>query len=206
MSSWARLALLVLLAAPPAAAGPVGRAALRAEIAAWNIDIRPDGAGLPPGQGSVTDGEALYAEACAACHGDFGEGLGRYPALSGGQGTLKADRPTKTVGSFWPHLSTLFDYTRRAMPAYQGQSLTDDQVYALTAYILNLNDLVPADFTLTRQNFTTIRLPNADGFRPDDRATAEDPLFRAPPCRQDCRTAPRITARASPDVTPDDAN
>lgn len=205
MSKWARAGLLAALlgAGLPARAGPVGRPALPAEIAAWNIDIRPDGQGLPEGQGTVAEGETLYSEKCAACHGDFGEGLGRTPALAGGRGTLTADRPTKTVGSFWPHLSTLFDYTRRAMPAYEGRSLNDAQVYALTAYILNLNDLVPADFTLSRANFTTIALPNARGFHPDDRAKTEDPLFRHAPCRIDCRAPVKITRRATVDVTPD---
>lgn len=193
----------LLGAALPAGADPVGRPALPAEIAAWNIDIRPDGQGLPDGQGSVAEGETLYSDKCAACHGDFGEGLGRTPALAGGQGTLNADRPTKTVGSFWPHLSTLFDYTRRAMPAYQGQSLSDHEVYAITAYVLNLNDLVPADFTLSKTNFTSVVLPNARGFRPDDRATTEDPLFRHAPCMKDCRAPVAITRRTSADVTPD---
>src|SRR5436190_57921 len=112
----------------------LGRPALPEEIAAWDTDVRADGKGLPPGKGTVKQGDELFQAQCAACHGEFGEGVGRWPALAGGFGTLKADRPDKTVGSFWPDLSTVFDYIKRAMPYGNARSLSDDDVYALTAY------------------------------------------------------------------------
>ena len=104
----------------------LGRTALPEEIAAWDIDVRPDGRGLPKGSGKVADGETLYADQCAACHGDFGEGKDRWPVLVGGQKTLKSDNPVKTIGSYWPYASTVFDYVRRAMPFGNAQSLSAD--------------------------------------------------------------------------------
>ncbi|MEO1329909.1 MAG: cytochrome c, partial [Pseudomonadota bacterium] len=185
--------------------GPLGlgRAATEAEVAAWDIDVRPDGAGLPQGSGSVEDGEVLYTEKCAACHGDFGEGVDRWPVLSGGAGTLASDDPVKTVGSYWPYLSTVWDYVHRAMPFGEAQSLSDDEVYAITAYILYLNDLVDDDFVLSQENFAAVRLPNEENFFMDDRA--ESPLFGAREvCMKDCKTEVEITMRARVlDVTPD---
>jgi len=183
----------------------LGRPATTQEIAAWDIDVRPDGVGLPPGQGTVTEGEAIYSEKCASCHGDFGEGVGRWPALAGGQDTLSDDHPVKTVGSFWPYLSTVWDYVNRTMPYGQGQTLTPDEIYAVTAYILYLNDLVDESFVLTRDNFTSVTLPNADGFIDDDRAQTELPMFSAKPCMTHCKDTVAITARAAIlDVTPED--
>jgi S-disulfanyl-L-cysteine oxidoreductase SoxD len=198
-------------AAPAAAARPaapvkvgLGREALPAEVAAWSTAIRPDGQGLPPGQGSVKRGEEVYLQQCAACHGEFGEGAGRWPVLAGGRGSLAADNPEKTIGSFWPYLSTTFDYVRRAMPYGNARSLSDDEVYALTAYLLYLNDVVKDDFTLTRDNFTSVRLPNVDGFYDDDRETTERQFWQANPCMTNCRPEPRVTGRARViDVTPD---
>ncbi|MBO6562710.1 MAG: cytochrome c, partial [Nisaea sp.] len=107
----AALALAVGLAAPASAENyGLGRAATPDEVAAWDIDVRPDGLGLPEGKGSVADGEAIYTERCAVCHGDFGEAVGRWPVLAGGQGTLMSARPVKTIGSYWPYLSTVWDY------------------------------------------------------------------------------------------------
>jgi cytochrome c len=103
-----------------------GEQATAEQIAGWDIDVRPDGQGLPPGSGSVEDGEAIYEEQCAECHGSFGEGEGRFPVLAGGEGSLQDDRPQKTVGSFWNHTSTLWDYIHRAMPFTRPESLTDD--------------------------------------------------------------------------------
>src|SRR5215510_11639512 len=134
--------------APPAHAVPaakrlgIGRAATPEEIAGWDIAIRPDGKGLPPGKGTVKQGEALYMERCAACHGEFGEGAGRWPLLSGGGGTLASHDPVKSVGSYWPYASTLMDYIRRSMPFGNAQSLTPDELYAVTAYVLYLNDVI----------------------------------------------------------------
>ena len=144
----------------------LGRPALPEEIKAWDTDVRPDGKGLPPGKGTVKQGEELFQAQCAACHGEFGEGVGSLAARSpAGIGTLKADRPDKTVGSFWPDASTVFDYIKRAMPFGNAQSLTDDEIYALTAYILNLNDVIKDEnFELNEKKFASIKMPNAGGF------------------------------------------
>ncbi len=132
--------------------------------------MRPDGRGLPAGRGTVKQGEQLFTERCASCHGEFGQGAGRLSALAGGHGTLKADRPDKTIGSFWPDLSTVYDYVKRTMPYGNARSLTDDETYALVAFLLNLNNLVKdEDFELNDRNFTSIRMPNGNGFFGDDR-------------------------------------
>lgn len=146
-----------------------GEPATPAMIAGWDIDVRPDGQGLPPGSGSVADGESLYDAQCAACHGTFGEGAERWPPVAGGFGTLARERPEKTVGSFWPYASTLWDYVHRAMPYFAPQSLSDDEVYAVVAYVLYLNELVVDDFVLTRENLPDIEMPNRDGFVADPR-------------------------------------
>ena len=146
-----------------------GSPATVAEIAGWDIDVSPDGTGLPMGSGSVEDGELLYEEQCAECHGSFGEGVGRFPILAGGEGSLRDARPTKTIGSYWAYTSTLWDYIHRTMPFTRPESLEDDEVYALTAYVLYLNDLVDDDFVLNKTNFTSIQLPNRNNFIPDPR-------------------------------------
>lgn len=167
------LILLVLSAGLQAAdkAGHygVGQLATPAQIKGWDIDVRPDGAGLPEGSGSVLDGEVLYEAQCAECHGSFGEGEGRHPILAGGMGSLTAARPTRSVGSYWPYVSTLWDYIHRAMPFTAPESLTDDEVYAVTAYVLYLNDLVEDDFELNRATYQDVILPNQNQFYPDDR-------------------------------------
>lgn len=161
----------------------LGSAASAEEIAGWDIDIRPDGMGLPDGSGTVEDGEMLYEEQCASCHGSFGEGAQGYPVLAGGEGSLTEERPEKTVGSYWPYASTLWDYIHRAMPFQAPESLEDDEVYALTAYVLYLNDLVEDDFELTRDTFSEIEMPNKDSFYRDDR-----PDVQAERCMQDCKS------------------
>ena len=188
--------------------GPMGlgRVAQPEEIAAWDIDIRPDGMGLPAGKGTVADGEVVFTERCATCHGDFGEGRDRWPVLAGGQDTLTDERPEKTIGSYWPYLSTVYDYVRRAMPFGDARSLTNDEVYAITAYLLYLNDIVTdEDFELNSENFTDIHLPNEENFIADDRQ--EEPHWKADadPCMTDCKAEPaKITMRARVlDVTPD---
>ena len=133
------------------------------ELAGWDIDVRPDGKGLPPGKGSVNAGNGVFAEACSSCHGERGEG-GPMDRLTGGFKTLSTDNPVRTVGSYWPYATTLFDYIRRAMPFNAPQSLTDDQVYAVVAYILFLNDIVPDGTELDAQSLPKIRMPNRDGF------------------------------------------
>lgn len=195
----------VALAAEPSKKAGLGRPALPAEIAAWDIDVRPDGAGLPVGKGSAKDGEAIFIEKCAACHGEFGEGVGRWPVLSGGKDTLKSDNPDKTIGSFWPYASTAFDYIRRAMPFGNSQSLTPDETYAIVAYLLTMNDVVKEDFELSNENFAKVTLPNAGGFYDDDRETAEKAFWRKTPCMTNCKPEPaKVTGRARViDVTPD---
>ena len=183
----------------------LGRPALPEEIKAWDQDVRADGKGLPAGSGTVKQGDAIFQAQCAACHGEFGEGVGRWPVLAGGLGTLKADRPDKTVGSFWPDLSTVFDYIKRAMPYGNAQSLSNDEVYALTAYLLSMNDIVKDEnFELNEKNFTSIKMPNAKAFYEDDREIAEKSFWGREPCMKNCRSAPKVTGRAvSVDVTPD---
>src|SRR6202166_3669577 len=150
-----------------------GKTATPEQIAGWDIDVRgDDGAGLPTGKGTVQRGSEVYAEQCAACHGTFGEGEGRFPKLVGGAGTLRDDRPEPTVGSYWPFAPTLWDYINRAMPMPAPHTLSADDVYALTAYILNLNDIVPNEFVADRDSLPKVKMPNRDGFiwtdpRPD---------------------------------------
>lgn len=203
------VALSVLAVATPAMAGKfdLGREATAAEVSAWDIDIRPDGQGLPEGKGTVAQGEEIYAEKCASCHGDFGEGIDRWPVLAGGQDSLKSDRPVKTIGSYWPYLSTVFDYVNRAMPFGEAQSLEPDEVYAITAYLLNLNDVVDADFELSKQNFVETRLPNEANFISDARPDTPVVAKGAEPCMKDCKPdAVKITGTARVlDVTPDEA-
>lgn len=183
----------------------LGRPALPEEIAAWDLDVLPDGTGLPEGSGSVEDGEALFADYCAICHGDFAEGVDNWPKLAGGDGTLADKDPLKTVGSYWPHLSTAWDYVHRSMPFGNAQTLSDDDVYAIVAYILYSNYLVEEDFVLSRDNFLEVEMPNANGFIVDDRAETEYPRFSVDPCMSGCKDAVEITMRAAVlDVTPEE--
>jgi cytochrome c2 len=190
---------LTTFVALPALAQPLGlgRTALPEEISAWDVAVQPNGTGLRPGAGNVMDGEDLWVEHCAACHGDFGEGAGAFPVIAGGIGTLTDARPVKTVGSYWPYLSTVWDYVNRSMPFGNAQSLEVDEVYAITAYILYSNNLVDDDFELTHENFQDIRLPNEDGFYADDRDAVEVPLFSVAACFNDCAGAPVVRMRAT---------
>ena len=184
----------------------IGREAKPDEIAGWDIDIRPDGHGLPPGKGRVKDGETLYMERCAACDGEFGESAGRWPILSGGAGTLAGHDPVKSVGSYWPYATTLLDYTRRSMPFGAAQTLSNDELYAVTAYVLYLNDVIKTeDFELSDKNFLTIKLPNQGNFIDDDRETAEKAFWNRSPCMSNCAPGEaKITGRARAlDVTPE---
>jgi mono/diheme cytochrome c family protein len=144
----------------------IGHVASPAQIAGWDIDVRADGQGLPPGHGSVREGEKIFAETCAACHGAKGEGK---PAdrLVGGFGTL-ASNPVRTVGSYRPYASTLFDYIRRAMPFNSPQSLTADEVYAVSAYILYLNNIVNEDTVLDATSLPRVEMPNRNGLTSPD--------------------------------------
>jgi len=182
----------------------IGRVALPEEVAAWDLDVRPDGHGLPVGSGNVADGDEMFQDYCAVCHGVFAEGVGNWPKLAGGVDTLDRDDPLKTVGSYWPHLSTAWDYVNRSMPFGNAQSLSADEVYAITAYILYSNDLVEDDFVLSNENFSEVTLPNEGGFVIDDRDETELPMFSQEPCMENCKETVEITMRATVlDVTPD---
>ena len=160
-----------LLAAWSAGKGDIfhlGRVATQDEIQAWDIDVAPDGKGLPVGRGTVQEGARVYAERCASCHGATGV-EGPKPKLIGGQGALASAHPLKTVGSYWPYATTLFDYIYRAMPFVAPQSLTPDQVYAVTAWILFQNGLLEKDAVLDRETLPEVRMLNRDGFVPDPR-------------------------------------
>ena len=175
---------------PKAAATPkapatfgIGRPATPAEIAALDIDVGPDGVGLPPGKGTAADGAPIYAARCASCHGKTGkEGpndilVGRLP------GDVfpfaKAARAPKTIGSYWPYATTVFDYIRRAMPPDKPGALRDEEVYALTAYLLSLNELIPADAVIDAASLPKVKMPARDHFVPDTRGQPKP----APPRR-----------------------
>jgi len=165
--------VLIALAASMAAAQAqskygIGRPATPDEIAGWNIDIGRDGSSLPQGSGTVSHGHEIFVQQCAACHGEKAEGA-VGDRLVGGQGTLATAKPVRTVGSYWPYAPTLFDYIRRAMPQNAPQSLSNDDVYAVSAYILSLNGIVPVDAMLDAKSLAAIRMPNRDGFGGDPR-------------------------------------
>jgi mono/diheme cytochrome c family protein len=152
----------------------IGRPATPAEIAGWNIDIDRYGHNLPPGSGSVSRGRDVFDQQCAACHGAKGEG-GIGELLVGGQGTLATPKPVKTVGSYWPYAPTLFDYIRRAMPQNAPESLSNDDVYAVSAYILSLNGLLSADAILDAGNLSEVKMPNRKMFVDDPRPDVKNP-------------------------------
>jgi S-disulfanyl-L-cysteine oxidoreductase SoxD len=152
----------------------IGRVATTAEIAGWNIDVGGDGSNLPPGSGSAGHGSEVFGQQCAACHGAKGEG-GVGDRLVGGQGTLGTPKPVRTVGSYWPYAPPLFDYIRRAMPQNAPQSLSNDDVYAVSAYILSLNGLLPADATLDAKSLAAIKMPNRNMFVGDPRPDVKNP-------------------------------
>jgi cytochrome c len=195
----APLAAAVVLALSVSAAvaapqGPFGYGtpATPDQIAGWDIDARPDGAGLPPGSGSVSKGAEVYAEQCTACHGTFGEGEGRYPKLAGGEGTLTHERPEPSVGSYWPFAVTLWDYINRAMPFQAPHSLPADDVYALTAYVLNINNIVPNNFVADRNSLPKVKMPRQNSFvwqdpRPDTSAIE---------CMKNCSNVRKIESTA----------
>lgn len=166
----------------------LGTDATPEQIAGWDIAIRPDGSNLPPGRGSVKDGEELYLAHCASCHGDFGEGLDRWPALMGGKGSLNTDTPKRTVGSYWPSAPIVFDYIRRAMPYQAPQSLSIDEYYAITAYVLYLNELIPEDAVMDAKTLAAVRMPNRDGFIFEERPDTPDVA-----CMTNCRQNKTVT-------------
>ena len=193
MSSWRKLVVAVIGAAciPVALVfaadnGPLGLGITptAAQIEGWAIAVRPDGQGLPVGSGSVKDGDELYANVCASCHGTFGEGVGRYPRIAG-EGKLTGERPEQTVQTYWPYATTLFDYINRAMPFPSPHVLPPDQMYAVTAYVLNLNSLVDDDFVADRNSLPKVKMPNREGFNwTDPRPDTHDAA-----CMSNCRPA-----------------
>jgi len=155
---------MMFVAAPALAQTPrFGQPIAPADIVPWDISIGPDGAGLPPGRGTAEQGAAVYAAKCQACHAEKGAGSPN-DALVGGVGSLASGKPIKTVGSYWPYATTLFDYIRRAMPFQESQSLTSDEVYAVSAYILSLNGIVASNDVLDAQSLPKVKMPNRDGF------------------------------------------
>jgi S-disulfanyl-L-cysteine oxidoreductase SoxD len=194
MSSLPRLLVIAALCLPFATARAtgvpdygLGTTASAAQIAGWAMGVRPDGQGLPDGQGSVKDGDDIFASACAGCHGTFGEGVARYPRLAG-EGKLTGARPEQTVQTYWPFATTLFDYINRAMPFPSPHVLEPEQVYAVTAYVLNLNGVVDDNFVADRTTLPKVKMPNQDGFiwkdpRPDTHDAA---------CMSDCRPAAEV--------------
>jgi cytochrome c len=198
-----------------------GRTPTAAEIKAWDKDVMPDGTGLPEGKGSVEEGDELYAEKCAMCHGDFGAGGKGYPTLSGGEGTLKNqlvhpekgdEPPVRTIGSYWPYASTLFWYIQSAMPFPNPKSLSNDETYAIVAYLLSVNEIeidgeeLDDDYILDRAKFLKIKMPNEDGFYPEvngDVGTKEMSKYLNNPknygagtrCMKDCDDTPVVAIK-----------
>jgi S-disulfanyl-L-cysteine oxidoreductase SoxD len=158
----------------------IGVTPTQAQIDGWSIAVRPDGQGLPPGKGSVSEGAEVYIDQCSACHGTFGEGETRYPKLAGG--SLKGERPEPTVGNYWPFATTLWDYINRAMPFPSPHVLNADQVYAMTAYILSLNNIVDNNFVADRDSLPRVKMPNHDRFIWQD----PRPDTAAKECMKDC--------------------
>lgn len=154
---------LVLPAAAVLAEPNLGRVATPEEVAAASISILPDGTNLPAGSGGVAEGAEIYAAQCVGCHGEGGAG-DPMDRLTGGLGTIGSERSVKTVASYWPSATTVFDYIRRAMPYQAPQSLTDAQVYAVTAYLLSVDGIVPADAVLDAESLAKVQMPNAAGF------------------------------------------
>jgi cytochrome c len=166
--------VIVAWALPAAAQLPtfgMGRAPTAGEVKAWDVTIPPDGKGLPPGSGTAALGKPIYVERCASCHGDRGEDA-KYGRLVGGRGTLNTDKPLLTIGSFWPYATTLWSYINRAQPLDEPGSLTADQVYAVTAYLLYLNGIIGETDVLDARALPQVRMPNRDGFVPDARPDA----------------------------------
>ena len=163
------VSMLTIAPAALAQAPQFGQPIAPADIAAWDISIGPDGEGLPPGRGTAIEGDDIYVAKCQACHGEKGiaPSVALAGALVGGMGTLAPNKtPIKTVGSYWPYATTLFDYVRRAMPFQESKSLTADELYAVSAYILNLNGIIGPNDVIDAHSLPKVRMPNRDGFIP----------------------------------------
>lgn len=146
----------------------LGRPATEQEIRAWNMDVSPIGEGLPPGQGTVKQGAQVYATKCAACHGPTGV-EGPKDRLVGGRDTLTSPKPVRTIGSYWPYATTLYDYIHRAMPFNAPQSLTPDETYSVIAWLLFQNQVIAEDAVIDAQALPKVQMPNRNGFIPDPR-------------------------------------
>jgi cytochrome c len=165
-----RLAVTVLACSVAFVQSGPGRPATDAEIKAKDLTIMPNGAGLPKGHGDAKQGQAIFKDKCEVCHNEKGEGReNQYPALAGGIGSLSGSSPKKTVGSYWPYATTLFDYVRRAMPYDHPRSLSTDEVYAVSAFVLYLNGIVKETEELNEKTLPQVKMPNRDGFVPDSR-------------------------------------
>jgi hypothetical protein len=148
----------------------VGRTPSPELIKQWDITVLPNGEGLPEGSGAPAQGEKLYAEKCASCHGENGEGKGPVgPALVGGAGTLATAKPLKTIGSYWPYATSVWDYIHRSMPYDAPGTLSANETYALTAFLLFRNDIIPKDLAMNKDTLPKVHMPNRDGFIPDSR-------------------------------------
>jgi hypothetical protein len=147
----------------------LGRPATQTDFRKHDYLVGPKGSELPTGRGTGREGRAIYMQSCSACHGLHGEGTSDYPALVGGQGTLKSDQPLPTLGSYWPYATTVWDYVNRAMPYQNPGTLKPDEVYALTAFLLALNGIVPDNLELNERTLPAVKMPNREGFLPDAR-------------------------------------
>jgi len=155
---------LAACASPTARETPnLGRVASPSEVAAWDVSVPPDGTGLPPGRGTSAQGAIVYEQKCQNCHGERGAGQPN-DRLVGGHGTLASKTPVRTVGSYWPYATTLFDYVRRAMPYTQSHSLSDDEVYAVTAYLLLLNGIIGESDVMNAETLPKVKMPNRHNF------------------------------------------
>ena len=181
----------------------LGQLATAEQVAGWDIDVRPDGLGAPVGAGNAFDGEEVYADRCASCHGDFGEAVDRWPVLVGGEGTLNGHDPVKTTGSYWPYASTMYDYIYRAMPFGEAQSLTHNETYQIVAYLLYMNDIIDDEFEVSQENIGTIEMPNRNGFMmPDPRPDAQP--ISGVACMKNCDVPTKVIGKARDiDVTPE---
>lgn len=167
----------VAMAAPEQAQRyKLGKPATPEEIRDLDISVAPDGSGLPKGSGTVGQGQHIYKKLCANCHGDRGQGMLEYPALAGGESTLKSNNPQRTVGSYWPYATTVWDFIHRTMPYARPGTLTPDQTYAVTAFVLYLNGILDKDAQLNETTLPRVKMPNRNGFVPDPRPDVHNSL------------------------------
>ena len=170
LASAAALLLLAGIARAAVESPNLGKLATPEEIAAYDIDVEPDGSGLPPGSGTAKQGEAVYARECQSCHGEKGEKGATLP-LRGGAGTIGKPevKPLRTVGSYWPYATSVFAYIRRSMPFYNSKSLGNDDLYRVTAYLLYINGIIGEEEVMSQQTLAKVAMPNRNGFRPFQR-------------------------------------